>query len=65
VFIKEGNTAKMVRVETALSDRGFIEITRGLSIGQEIISGSFQAVNKLLMDGSIIRIDNGQDQGGK
>ena len=65
VFIKEGNTSKMVRVETGLSDRGFIEITKGLKLGQEIISGSFQAVNKLLMDGSMIRIDDGKDQGGK
>ncbi|MFM8841013.1 MAG: efflux RND transporter periplasmic adaptor subunit, partial [bacterium] len=56
---KEGNSAKMVKVETGLSDRGFIEISKGLKLGQEIISGSFQAVNKLLMDGSVIRIDNG------
>ncbi|MFN4916810.1 MAG: efflux RND transporter periplasmic adaptor subunit [Ignavibacteria bacterium] len=67
VFIKDGNTAKMVRVETGLSDRGFIEISKGLSAGQEIISGSFQAVNKLLMNGSVIRIDNGTSpvNGGK
>ena len=57
VFIKDGNKAKMVRVETGLSDRGFIEIKSGLKLGQEIISGSFQAVNKLLQDGSIIRIE--------
>ena len=67
VFIKDGTTAKMVRVETGLSDRGFIEISKGLSAGQEIISGSFQAVNKLLMNGSVIRIDNGTSpaNGGK
>jgi len=67
VFIKDGNSAKMVSVETGLSDRGFIEISKGLKLGQEIISGSFQAVNKLLMNGSMIRLDNGTspESGGK
>ena len=67
VFIKDGNSAKMVHVETGLSDRGFIEIKTGLNIGQELISGNFQAVNKLLMNGSMIRIDNGisPESGGK
>jgi HlyD family secretion protein len=57
VFLKDGNKAKMVKVETGLSDHGFIEIKKGLKVGQEIISGSFQAINKLLQDGSIIKID--------
>ena len=57
VFLKDGDKAKMVKVETGLSDHGFIEIKKGLKVGQEIISGSFQAINKLLQDGSIIKID--------
>ena len=51
VFLKDGEKAKMVKVETGLSDHGFIEIKKGLKVGQEIISGSFQAINKLLQDG--------------
>ncbi len=57
VFLKNGDKAKMVKVETGLSDHGFIEIKKGLKVGQEIISSSFQAINKLLQDGSIIKID--------
>ncbi len=57
VFLKDGDKAKMIKVETGLSDHGFIEIKKGLKVGQEIISGSFQAINKLLQDGSIIKID--------
>ena len=57
IFLKNGDKAKMVKVETGLSDHGFIEIKKGLKVGQEIISGSFQAINKLLQDGSIIKID--------
>lgn len=57
VFKKEGNKAKLIKVETGISDNGFIEITNGLSEGEEIISGSFQAVSKLLKDGADIKID--------
>jgi HlyD family secretion protein len=50
--------AKMLKVKTGISDRGFIEIIEGLSEGEEIISGNFMAVSKLLKDGTKIRVDN-------
>ncbi len=58
VFIKDGNNAKMLPVETGISDKGFIEIKKGLSEGDEVISGSFMAISKLLKDGSMIKIDS-------
>ncbi len=57
VFLKNDNNAKMVKVETGISDNGFIEIMEGLKEDDEIISGSFQAVSKLLKDGALIKID--------
>ncbi len=57
VFVKSGKKAKKIEVETGISDNGYIEITKGLKIGQEVISGSFMAVSKELEDGSIIKID--------
>lgn len=54
VFAPSGDKAKLVKVETGVSDNGYIEITSGLREGQEIISGSFQAVSKTLNDGSKI-----------
>jgi len=57
VFIKDGDVAKMVQVETGIADRGFIEITSGLKKDETVISGSFQAVSKLLSDGAKIAVD--------
>ncbi len=58
VFLKKDKKAKMVKVETGISDNGFIEILNGLNENDEIISGSFQAVSKLLKDGADIKIDS-------
>ncbi|HOK13497.1 MAG TPA: efflux RND transporter periplasmic adaptor subunit, partial [Candidatus Kapabacteria bacterium] len=52
VFILEGDKAKMRKVETGISDKGYIEIISGLSLGEKVISGSYQAVSKLLTDGA-------------
>ncbi|MBI3260330.1 MAG: efflux RND transporter periplasmic adaptor subunit [Ignavibacteriae bacterium] len=57
VFLNDKLKAKMVKVETGLSDRGYIEIKSGLEEKTEIISGSFQAVSRDLKDGSLIKID--------
>ncbi|MCX6154182.1 MAG: efflux RND transporter periplasmic adaptor subunit [Candidatus Kapabacteria bacterium] len=57
VFIKQADKAIMQRVETGLSDNGFIEIRSGLTLGQEIISGGFDAVSKTLNDSSKIMVD--------
>jgi HlyD family secretion protein len=58
VFIRKGNKVKSQKVETGISDEGFIEITKGLKENQEIISGNYMAVSKLLRDGSKIKIDS-------
>lgn len=56
VFVRDKEKAKMVKVKTGISDNGFIEIISGLKEGQEIISGSFNAVSKELQDGMEIKI---------
>ncbi|MFP4529495.1 MAG: hypothetical protein ACLFQX_13190, partial [Candidatus Kapaibacterium sp.] len=57
VFLKKDKTAKMQKVETGISDKGFIEIKEGLEEGQTVISGTYQAVSKLLHDGAQIKVD--------
>lgn len=57
VFLKKADSVDMVKVETGISDDGFIEITKGLEEGQTIVKGSFRAVSKLLKQGSKVRID--------
>lgn len=58
VFIRNGDKVKMVNVKTGVSDEGFIEIEEGVDEGQEVVSGSFQAISKLLQDGSQITVNN-------
>jgi HlyD family secretion protein len=57
VFVRDGNKAKMVQVETGISDGGYIEITNGVKDNETVISGNFRAVSKELEDGSLIKID--------
>lgn len=58
VFTIDKGVAKMITVETGISDKGFIEIVSGLKKGQKIISGSYQAVSKLLNDGTKVSVDS-------
>ncbi len=58
VFLKEGDIAKMVQVETGIADRGFIEVVSGIKKDDIVISGSFQAVSKLLSDGAKVAVDS-------
>lgn len=55
VFIKDGNIARKIKVKTGISDKDYYEIISGLKEKQEIISGSFMTVSKLLKDSSLIR----------
>jgi HlyD family secretion protein len=57
VFLKEGDKAKMVQVETGISDGGYIEIKNGVKQGQTVVSGNFRAISRELEDGSLIKID--------
>ncbi|OGU57779.1 MAG: hypothetical protein A2X64_05820 [Ignavibacteria bacterium GWF2_33_9] len=61
VFLKDKDKSKMVSVQTGISDEGYIEITDGLKVGQEVISGNFQAISKLLHDGSLIKLEDKKD----
>ncbi len=55
VFIKDGNIARMIKVKTGISDKDYYEIISGLKEKQEIISGSFMTVSKLLKDSAKIK----------
>ncbi len=54
VFVKEGDIAKLVEVETGISDYQNIEIVSGLEEGTEVVSGPFSVVSKRLKDGDVI-----------
>ena len=54
IFINEDGKAKMVVVETGISDFENIQILKGLEGDEQIITGPFLAVSKDLKDGDLI-----------
>ena len=59
VFIVENGLAKKINVKSGISDDMYIEIKEGLTEGQEVVKGSFKAINKDLEDNTKVKIDNG------
>jgi HlyD family secretion protein len=59
VFVKEGDTVKMVPVKRGISDQYYAEITEGLTEGVEVVSGSYKAINRDLEDGKKVIIGAG------
>ena len=57
VFVKSGDTVKLVTVETGIADLTHIEVKKGLKAGDEVVSGSYAAISRRLKDGSKVRID--------
>ena len=58
IFVKDKDKAKLKEIEIGISNIGYIEVLSGLSEGETIISGSYQAVSRLLADGSKIKEEN-------
>jgi len=60
VFLYNDGVAKMVEVETGISDFDNIEILSGVNKGDEVISGPFIAVSKRLKDGDLVNETEGK-----
>lgn len=56
VFIHRDGKAEPVEVKTGIQDDDYIEITEGLKEGEEVISGPYNAVSKVLKKGSKIKV---------
>jgi len=57
VFLADNGKAKLVVVETGISDDNYLEIKSGLNVDDEVISGSYRAISRELEDGSIVRVE--------
>lgn len=55
VFIMQGDTAKLVKVTTGIQDDEYIHIQTGLDIGEKVITGPYNLVNKELKSGDKVR----------
>lgn len=58
VFLANNGKAKIVVVETGISDDNYLEIKSGLKEGDEVVSGSYRAISRELEDGSIVRVED-------
>lgn len=56
-FLRNGETVKMVPVETGIGDTMHLEIKSGIKAGDEVVSGPFSVITRSLKDGSKIRIE--------
>jgi HlyD family secretion protein len=57
VFVKNGDKVRLQKVETGIADNSVIEIKSGLKEGDEVVSGSYAAISRLLKDGSAVKIE--------
>jgi len=59
IFLADNSKAKMVEVETGISDDNYIEVKSGLKGGEKVISGPYRAISRELQDKLNIRVEGG------
>ncbi len=57
VFIVDAGIAKAVVVETGISDDRYIQIKKGLTGTEQIVTGSYRAISRELEDGKKVKVD--------
>jgi HlyD family secretion protein len=57
VFVRNGETVRMQKVTTGISDSTHIEIKSGLKPGDEVVSGSYTAISRKLKDGAKVQLE--------
>ena len=61
VFLKAGDIARQVGVRTGIADDNYIQITSGVNVGDEVITGSYTAISKELKDGRKVELERPKD----
>lgn len=62
VFVMEADTARMVEVVSGIQDDDYIVVKAGISEGDEVIVGPYQAVSKKLEDGKSVYKKEDEDE---
>lgn len=57
VFVIEGDHVKMIPVETGIADTSHTQIKSGLKEGDQVVSGSYNVITRLLTDGMKVRVE--------
>jgi HlyD family secretion protein len=57
VFVlQKDNRVKKVKVKTDIQDLNFIEIVNGIAAGDQVITGPYNTVSKLIKDSSLVKV---------
>jgi HlyD family secretion protein len=62
LFTVKDNVAKMLKVKTGISDDKYIEILDGLKGDEDVVSGSYRAINRELEEGKAVKVENVKKQ---
>ncbi|GAB2764977.1 efflux RND transporter periplasmic adaptor subunit [Salinimicrobium soli] len=61
VFVKKGEEAKLRVVKSGIQDDANIEITSGLEVGEEVITGPYNTVTKSLKPGDKVEVKSKEE----
>ncbi len=61
VFLVNGDRVKKVEVKTGIQDNTSIEILKGLSAGDQVVTAPYNAINKILKDSMLIKVVKEED----
>ncbi len=56
IFVVDKEHAKMLPVKRGIADDNYVEIVKGLDVGQEVVSGGSKAINRELEEGKKVVI---------
>ena len=56
VFLYEGDTARMVQVTTGIQDDEYIELKTGIDADQDVVSGPYSSLSKIIENGTELRL---------
>ena len=65
VFVVEEGVARAMPVSRGISDDSYVEITDGLEEGEDVVSGSYKAINRELEDSTRVRIEEATENGNR
>jgi HlyD family secretion protein len=65
VFVRDGDHVKQIAVETGIADTTHMEIKSGVKEGDEVVSGSFSVITRVLKDGMKVKVDKPKAPGDK
>jgi HlyD family secretion protein len=60
VYVLDGTKVKQVLVETGIADTTHMEIKSGVKEGEQVVSGSFATITRVLKDGMEVKVDTGK-----